>query len=237
MNMWRIIDRLLGRPVCQLCGAVGLGPDICSGCFRDLPWNRQACPVCARPVATPGLCAPCVSRQPAFERAQAPLVYAFPVDRLLQRLKYGRYLPHARLLGELTGHRLRRLAERPAAIVPVPLHWRRFRSRGFNQASEIASIVARVTRVPLRDICRRRKNTPPLWSLPPPERRRQVAGAFECRHAPPKHVAVLDDVLTTGATAEALAVTLLRHGARRVDVWAVARSPGRLGQPQALRNV
>ena len=175
----------------------------------------------------PGSCVDCVSRPPVFDRATATFIYDFPVDRMIRRLKYRGRLLHARLLGELLGHAVRRLETLPAAIVPVPLHRRRLRQRGFNQAREIAAAVARVTALPLRDrLCARRLDTPPLWSLDPARRRSQLKQAFECKDNPPHRVAIVDDVLTTGATATSLATVLRRAGALHVEVWAVARSPG-----------
>lgn len=227
MNICTVIDRVAGPPVCQLCGDPGVGPEICLGCYRDLPRARYPCPTCARPCSVPGPCVECVSRPPVFARARATFVYGFPVDRMIRRLKYRGRLPHARLLGELLGHSVRRLKPPPAAIVPVPLHRRRLRQRGFNQAREIAAAVARVTALPLRDrLCARRLDTPPLWSLDPSRRRSELTQAFECRDTPPPRVAIVDDVLTTGATATSLATILRRAGALHVEVWAVARSPG-----------
>jgi ComF family protein len=227
VNICTIIDRVAGPPACQLCGDPGVGPEICLGCYRDLPRARYPCPTCARPCSVPGSCVECVSRPPVFARATATFVYGFPVDRMIRRLKYRGRLPHARLLGELLGHAVRRFKTPPAAIVPVPLHRRRLRQRGFNQAREIAAAVARVTALPLRDrLCARRLDTPPLWSLDPSRRRSELTQAFECRDTPPPRVAIVDDVLTTGATATSLATILRRAGALHVEVWAVARSPG-----------
>lgn len=227
MNICSIINQVAGPPVCQLCGDPGVGPEICLGCYRDLPRARHPCPTCAGPCSLPGPCADCINRPPAYDRVAAPFIYGFPVDRMIRRLKYRGRLPHARLLGELLGHAVRRLEAPPAVVVPVPLHRRRLRQRGFNQAREIAAAVARVASLPLRDrLCIRRLDTPPLWSLDPPRRRSQLKQAFECNDTPPHRVAIVDDVLTTGATVTALTRALKRAGARYVEVWAVARSPG-----------
>lgn len=227
MNIWTTIDRFLGPPVCQLCGGRGLGPEICRGCYRDLPRAHRACPSCARPTVAVGRCSQCVRKRPVFTRAMVPFVYAFPVDKMIRRLKYRERLPHARLFGELLGHAARRLDCPPAGLVPVPLHRRRLRQRGFNQAREIASAAARVAAIPLLDrACVRRVDTPPLWALDPAQRRACLSGAFECHAVLPARVAVVDDVLTTGSTVTALVRALKRAGAREVQVWAVARSPG-----------
>lgn len=218
---------MLGPPVCQLCGDRAVGPEICLGCYRDLPRARNPCPICARPTPTAGACPACVSRPPLFDRATAPFVYGFPIDRMLRRLKYSGALPHGRLLGELLGHAVRRLGEPPSAIMPVPLHRKRLKRRGFNQAREIAAAVSRVVSIPMLDrLCLRELDTPPLWPLSPAERSSRLDGAFRCVGSPPRRVAIVDDVLTTGSTVTALTRVLKRAGARRVVIWAVARSPG-----------
>lgn len=226
MNIWRCFDHLLGPPTCQLCGARGLGPEICGGCYRDLPRARLACPVCAGPVPVAGVCPGCVLHPPAYDRARVPFIYGFPVNRLIHRLKYGGVRSHARLLGELVGRAMRRIETLPEAIVPVPLHPRRLRQRGFDQARDIAAFVAGATGLRLRaGLCVKRRYTPPLWPLTAGERRRLLEGTFECRGRPPSRVAVFDDILTTGATANALARILRAAGADEVELWAVARSP------------
>jgi predicted amidophosphoribosyltransferase len=148
------------------------------------------------------------------------------MDRLIWRLKYGGVLSHARLLGELAGHALRRTFDQVDALVPVPPHRKRLRKRGFDQVLEIGRYLRAVVGLPLLPgMCVRRVETPPLWPLGPSERRRILRGAFECCGTPPERVAVLDDILTTGATADAMATVLRAAGARHVEVWAVARSP------------
>ncbi len=227
MNIWRFIDQFLGPPVCQLCGSQGIGPEICAGCYRDLPRARRTCPICARPVPLEGICPSCSLRRPAYDRARVPFIYDFPVNRLIHRLKYGGTRSHGRLLGELTGRAPKRNGSLPPVIVPVPLHRRRLRQRGFDQALSIASWVARITGSKLTTgLCVRRRDTPPLWPLSAPDRRRLLKSAFVCRGRAPPSVAIFDDILTTGATADALARTLRSAGADEVEVWAVARSPG-----------
>ncbi len=152
-----------------------------------------------------------------------PLAWAFPVDRLVARFKYSGALFHGRLLGALLAEAV---AEREVdALVPVPLHPERLAERGYNQASEIARPVGRCLGVPVRtDLCRRVRATPPQTGLPAGDRRGNVAGAFAAHGScEGLHLAVVDDVLTTGATAAGLARCLYRAGADAVQVWAVAR--------------
>ena len=174
-----------------------------------------------------GVCPACSLRRPGYDRARVPFIYDFPVNRLIHRRKYGGTRSHGRLLGELTGRALKRNPSLPRVIVPVPLHRRRLRQRGFDQALSIANSVARITGSKLMTgLCVRRRDTPPLWPLSAPDRRRLLKDAFLCRGRAPASVVIFDDILTTGATADAMARILRSAGADEVEVWAVARSPG-----------
>lgn len=239
MNIWRKFAHSLCRPVCQLCGGVGLSPDICGGCLRDLPRAARVCPVCAASLPRGQRCGACQRRPPAWDAGIAALRYAFPVDRLIQRLKYDGRLEHGRLLGLLLGRAVRD-RPRPALIVPVPLHAGRWRERGFNQAVELARPVARSLSVPLEEhCCVRRRATPPLWRLGPEVRRRLLTGAFAVRaDLDGARVAIVDDVLTSGATAHALALALRAAGAGQIELWVVARAErGRRVSDQAPAKV
>ena len=229
-NIWRNFIQSLCLPVCQLCGADALSADICAGCFRDLPRPGRVCGQCAAELPRGATCGGCQRRPPGWDSVLAPFRYAFPVDRLVQRLKYDGRLEHGRLLGLLLG-RAARARPRPDRILPVPLHADRWRERGFNQATELARPVARTLGVKMEErlLCRSRP-TPPLWRLGPRDRRRLLGGAFEARgDLAGARVAVVDDVLTSGATADAIAGTLRLAGAVRIEIWAVARA----SQPRA----
>lgn len=220
-------------PSCYLCLDPGQPPalELCRGCEGDLPGNAPACPACAAPVCDgAAVCADCRARPRAFDAAFAPYRYEFPLPELIHRFKYRGQVSIGRLLGTLLG---RRLAERGAprvdAIVPVPLHPAREARRGYNQAREIADFAARVLALPVQaGVARRVRNTEEQAALPAIARTANVSGAFEvATRVPPLRVAIVDDVLTTGATAEALARTLRRAGCRHIEVWAAARAAGR----------
>jgi ComF family protein len=223
-------------PTCLLCGAPGQDDqDLCAGCREDLPWNRHACPRCALPLppaASPGLpCGACLRQPPVFDGALAPLEYAGAVPHLVTGLKFQRRMACARLLGELLSEMLSQaLASRPGplpqAILPVPLHATRLRERGFNQSLELARLPARRLGLPLATRWGLRQlATAPQSGLGARVRQANVQGAFAVRAPIPyTHLAVLDDVLTTGATLAELTRVLKAAGVARVEVWALARS-------------
>ena len=215
---------------CYLCLDPGQRPalDLCAGCEGDLPRNESACPGCAMTMPeADGICSRCRRRRRAFDAAYVPYRYEFPLPELIQRMKYRGVLPITRILGCVLG---RRLAERGAllvdAIVPVPLSAKREHQRGYNQAREIATFAARELGLPVEDrLVRRIRETAEQTGLSAGARRRNLRGAFMIHAGDvPANVAIVDDVLTTGATAESLAFALRRAGCRRIEVWAVARA-------------
>lgn len=231
-----IADRLLliVLPLrCLLCGAPGAdGRDLCAGCAGDLALNTPCCPRCALPLETDSpLCGECLQREPPFATAWAPFRYGHPLDLLETRFKFGRDLAAGRVLGELMIERARcDVPALPDVLIPVPLHRARLRQRGYNQALELARPLASALGIALRpDLLLRPKATPPQTGLDASARRRNLRGAFTLAAdaALPAHVALLDDVMTTGATLREAAQLLTRAGVARVDVWALARAPHR----------
>ena len=221
----------LGRAVlparCLVCGERGGAHDLCRRCYAALPWNRRACTRCGLPLALPAAaCGVCLRSPPPFTRTHAALVYGFPVDRLLPRFKFHADLAAGNLLSELLCAGLDD-CERPQTLLPVPLHRDRLRERGYDQALELAKAVAQRTGVPLQARqLRRVRATARQSELGQSARQRNLRGAFAVIGAPlPKHVALIDDVMTTGATLRECAQTLLRAGVERVDVWVIARAP------------
>ena len=215
---------------CVLCHGQGAGGrDLCDPCRADLERNRCCCVCCAEPMAVDGLCGRCQQRAPRFERAIAPFRYAFPMQQLIGALKFGQRLPLAPLLGELLlDELLARGVEPPDCLLPVPLHRSRMRERGFNQAVEIARPLARHWHVPV-DIhsCRRVGDSGSLKNLHRDERRKVIRGVFELDGSVrDRRIVIVDDVITTGSTANEMARLLKRAGAQRVEVWAVARTGG-----------
>jgi ComF family protein len=229
MDLPAIILDLLLPHRCLLCEAPDSRRALCEPCRNDLPWLVSACPRCALPLpGTAELCGRCLSQPPAFDRCIAAFRYSSPVDRLVGQFKNQRRLSAGKLLSSLLLERLRKGAEaRPELIAPVPLHWRRQLLRGFNQATFIAGSLASQLDIPLLAVARRSQATPKQQQLDRRRRLGNLRGAFSVNRelVAGRHVAIVDDVVTTGATAQALSLALKRAGAARVDVWAIARTP------------
>lgn len=193
----------------------------------------MACDTCGLPlrVASGDLrCDACRRAPPPLTRVVAPFLYGPPLDRWLPRFKFHHDLAAGRLLSQLMLEACA-AAPRPDALVPVPLHRSRLRSRGYDQALELAKPLARALALPLRtDLLVRTRATSAQSSLHAAQRHRNLRGAFAVMSAwadqpLPAHVALIDDVMTTGATLHAAAQALLEAGTARVDAWTCARTP------------
>ena len=224
----RLAARLLA-PRCLLCHEPGDGGELlCAACAAGLPWNRSACLRCAVPLSAPGICGACLQRPPPLGETRAAFVYADPVDRLLPRLKFHHDLAAGRLLAAGMVRAFAGLPGLPEALVPVPLHRGRLRRRGYDQALELARPLARALALPLLPgALRRIRATAPQSRLDAGARARNLRGAFTVDGDArlPAHVALVDDVMTTGATLHSAAQTLYLAGAVRVDAWVAARVP------------
>ncbi|MBT8443906.1 MAG: ComF family protein [Gammaproteobacteria bacterium] len=219
---------------CLLCGLPSAALNVCRGCRADLPWVLNACVLCGDelPAACAGAeCGHCRIELGCIAAVRTALVYRYPVDRLVTHAKFRSRPEYARALGELLGLYLRSASirgslQRPAFLVPVPLHRRRLIRRGFNQAEEIARPVA--TQLGVRSLprgCRRAVNTIEQTSLDGDARRKNIRGAFEVLvDVDGACVAIVDDVVTTGSTVVELARALRAAGAAEVLVWAATRA-------------
>jgi ComF family protein len=210
---------------CFLCAAPAGDRLLCAACVAGLPrLTPERCPVCALPTPGSAVCGACLKQAPHFDATRAVFRYEFPLDRLIQSLKYAHRLAGADFLG-------RELAQSPVPfqpdlILPVPLSPARLAERGFNQAVELARPLARALGVSLETSrVHRRRDTAPQASLPWKERKQNIRHAFECElDLTGKTVLVVDDVMTTGATLDELARTLKAHGAARVENCVLARA-------------
>ena len=208
---------------CLLCGAESGAELLCAPCSADLPPLPKACPRCALPNPAEAVCGSCLNHPPHFDGTLALWRYEFPCDRLIQALKYRARLALARHFARTL---VSRMLPEVDVIVPMPLHPNRLAERGFNQALEIARGVARHLRKPLvpRGV-RRVRDTAAQTRLPYEERAKNVRGAFQCAFDPSgASVAVVDDVMTTGATLNEVARVLKRAGAVRIENLVIART-------------
>jgi ComF family protein len=212
---------------CLLCAAPSGARLVCAPCGKDLPAMPAACPVCAMPSPAGRTCGACVKQPPAFDATRAALPYIFPVDRLVQALKFRAHLPLAALFCERLGEVVPPDAE-VDLVLPMPLSRGRLRERGFNQSAEIARRSAAALGLPFApEGARRVRETPPQTTLAHADRLRNVRNAFEADAAViGRRVAIVDDVMTTGASLDELARTLKRTGALSVENWVVARAFG-----------
>lgn len=223
------INRLLS-PVCVLCGLPSGSICICAACQNDLPWAAPQCYQCGLPLpAGHGqTCGQCIQDPPAYHHTVSPLQYDFPADQLVRALKFHRQLAEGRVLSHLLcASVIAEDAALPDVLIPVPLHHLRLIKRGFNQAFELASYAGRTLEIPvLSSGLRRKRHTRAQSGLSRKQRRRNVQGAFYWHggEVSGRHVALIDDVMTTGTTVSECARVLKRAGARRVDVWVPTRA-------------
>lgn len=225
----RAIDYLLPA-CCVVCRLPAAPSGMCHGCREGLPWSGNACTVCGLPLpgGVPQHCGRCLRRRPPFDGVTSAFWYQFPVRELIRRYKFQRDVAAGGALAALWAERIAGTHPvRPDYVVPVPSHGWRLLRRGFNQAYDLARRVSRDTGLPLlhHDL-RRSRHTRQQAGLDAASRRRNLSGAFrwhgqalqgEC-------LALVDDVMTTGATIEACARTLKLAGAGRVEVWVLARA-------------
>jgi ComF family protein len=216
---------------------------ICNACVSELPWLEEQCQQCAEPLATNALCPNCQSNPPAFSRCISAFIYQAPIDNIILRFKKDPYTAEIKQLTALLAERILRsypLPEKktamPELVIPMPLHWRKMARRGFNQSQVIGNLLAdyflyqHKTSLKIHsDICQRISNSQAQQTLDKKQRARSVKVAFFIGAQPGfslrgKTVAILDDVVTTGATANALASKIVNAGADRVDIWCMART-------------
>lgn len=227
-NWLQFIQSALLPGHCLLCGMAAADGRLCAGCRADLPRIHHPCPRCGieTPVEVNTYCGECQRHPPPYDRTLAPFRYGPPLDRLILDLKFNGRLAIAPLLGGLLAEAVAGRADPlPTLLLPVPLHRQRLRERGFNQALLLADEVSRRWGIPVAaDLCQRTQPTVPQARLSGAARRRNLRNAFACNDEVPRHVAIIDDVMTTGTTVGALAKVLKKRGAEVIEVWCLARA-------------
>jgi ComF family protein len=220
--------------ICLLCQTVTHRQfDLCHACEKELPYLNQACIKCALPLpvnSTQKICGACLQQKNAPKHhVMSPFIYQFPIDRLIMSLKFKKDLAIATVLGQLMAQKMQQFYRNralPAYIIPVPLHPKRLRERGFNQSLELARPISQHLSIPIDShSCLRVKHTAPQMRLPATDRASNVRNAFAIsKHFNADRVCIIDDVLTTGYTAMALSTALIKAGVHSIDIWCCARA-------------
>jgi len=224
----RVLDSLLPRH-CVLCGQFSNASNLCRPCTADLPRTNHACLHCGLPLtaACDRICGACLRKPPPWNQAVAGLVYRFPVDQLVCQFKFSRNLACGEILGSELARAVReKQGELPGIILPVPLHRMRHFQRTFNQADLLARLLGKTLGIPVHTgILRRVRRTRAQSGLVAADRRKNLKGAFVAGLSAADHVALVDDVCTTGATLAACTRALKQAGVKNVSAWMAARAP------------
>ena len=212
---------------CALCTLYHDGFDaVCDACHTFLTPITFACPYCAQPLPEGAFltCGQCIRKKPYFDRAIAPYIFEEPLRTLMHEFKYKRGLYLNSFLSKLIINHLPTQALDTECLIPVPMHVEKLRQRGFNQAAELTKYIGRTLDIPY-DLysCTKIIKTPSQAGLNASERHRNLLNAFQTNTLPYKRVTLIDDLLTTGSTANELAKTLKRKGVEYVSVWCCAR--------------
>ena len=229
----RLFNQLLPAP-CLLCGLTDtIHPLLCPECDVALPrLNREAflCRCCALPLASNApLCGKCLNKPPAFSQSSIAFSYVHPLDHLIHQFKYRQQLSSGKLLARLLVETCRH-SPQPDLLVPVPMHWRKRWQRGFNQSELIAYWVGQELKLPVLSAYRQTHHHHSQKGLSRRERLNNQRQSFAlntdaAQQMSNRHIALIDDVVTTTATVRALSELLIKAGAQRVDIWALARTP------------
>lgn len=218
---------------CLLCNQrSNSGIDLCTGCLQQLPWLNRGCEQCAQPLnsehASTRFCGACLCTPPAYDSTLAPFSYQDTMITLIAKLKFNKNLSVGRVLGELMARHIKTNtpSDMPSLLLPVPLHPKRLRQRGYNQAIIIAEHLSKQLKIPLnRTLCKKIRHTATQSRVDAKHRHANIDHAFEIASRNlPSHVAIIDDVMTTGATVNALSSALKHAGVAKISVWCCART-------------
>jgi ComF family protein len=211
---------------CALCHCL-CSTGFCTNCQELLPWLGCRCEICSAPLPEFGICGHCQVRMPEYQDSAIPFRYKAPISDCIHALKYGGKLHYARPLAKMLSLCVQRSGcTLPDVLVPVPLHRARIMRRGFNQATEIARIAGREFAIPVDcSLLKRVKNTVTQTGLNEKMRQQNMSKAFVATGSKlPRHIALVDDVVTSGNTVNSAAAALACCGVRRISIWAVAKT-------------
>ena len=222
------IEKIWPSP-CAICSATASHCDFCDDCRYELPYNTTFCRRCAEPLpvsSVVSLCRRCLVETPVYDKARIPLRYEFPINSLILIMKNGD-LSSCRILSRLFLSSAQLPDKLPQVLIPVPMDWHRQRQRGFNQSLELSRYLGRALNIPVDPwSCTKPAPTPPQQNLNALQRRKNLRHAFHLKHPTPRyqHLAIVDDVVTTGATSTEVSTLFRRAGVEHIEIWAIARS-------------
>jgi ComF family protein len=225
-----LLDNILVR-CCELCGTCGtctrVSASICQNCLDDLPTITSCCSICSKQLPTPGICGSCLQTHPPVEKTISALKYLYPADYLIKNIKYNQRFSALLVLTAMLSNKIALTSSNlPEVMLPIPLHYSRFYKRGFNQSTVMCKTLSRLLKIKYDDrLIQRSRYTLPMHTLNPAQRKSNVRGAFKVRHRfSYKSIAIVDDVITSGATGYELARLLKAQGAEHVELWSLARA-------------
>ncbi|UZE97086.1 ComF family protein [Alkalimarinus alittae] len=240
----RTLKHIILKKHCYLCDTTIYEKEsICKGCKNDLPFNHSCCASCAIPLPAlranktgstqqSRICGECFKSNPSYTQCFSAFCYTFPINALISDFKYSKQRHLGKLLSTLTSDIISLKIDqnqliKPDKLIPVPLHSDKLSARGFNQSGDICKDLSRKLDIPIDTRCIERVlNNPAQASLSKKQRQQNLAKAFRIhKRVDGEIVALVDDVITTGVTAELLSKLLLQAGAKEVYVWSLARTP------------
>jgi ComF family protein len=228
--MLKTISRIILPSRCVLCQGPGHADlDICQSCYQSLPFIQHACAQCALPLEgearMDSLCGYCLNHPPVFDHSLSLLRYENKAVQLVTRYKFHNSLSYSKLLAELLLGQLINI-EKADCMIAVPLHKKRLYQRGFNQSHELAKLISKRLGIPLTSrVVERVRETEKQTGLDAKQRRQNIRGAFAVMEPIQyRHVALVDDVVTTGSTVNELARVLKKAGVQTISVWSIARA-------------
>lgn len=217
---------------CVLCQShTNMNKDLCNTCSSKLPWINYYCQKCG--IELPEIqshCGMCLKQSPVYDRTVTLFRYELPISQFIIQLKFNQKLIYAKLFGQLLAAQIHKQGILPECILPVPLHPKRLRERGYNQSLELARTISKELSIPMDvNTCQRVRHTQSHSLISAKKRQINIKGAFELsKNLPFQHVALLDDVVTTGATINELSQLLRSNNVQKIDVWCVARTSGKI---------
>ena len=225
-NIWSNINHN-----CVFCDLISANKSICHDCFEDLPRPTNPCLCCAidLPVTSKyQYCHQCVSNPPPFKRTYAAFNYQFPINLVIPKIKKERQRFHLTWLAAALAAQISNQpsSKHPQALIPVPISMLKKIYKGYNQTEQLAQYLGKLLKIPVDDsLVLKYRNTRPQAELNARERKQNLQQAFSVTDNIYQHVAIIDDVMTTGSTAIEIAKALRETGIEQVDLWILARTP------------